>query len=208
MEVLRHNRPFFLWYLAFLLLGMSLLQVMSHTELFITLNAIHTPVLDALFAGITTLGLPYFSIFLLGVCDKYGFNINKLSAAYYILGGLILLFSIFMLKEWFHMPRPQNFPDVQKYYKHVAGTPVLLNNSFPSGHTATIFFTVTSYLMINKYSPLIQFGFLMLAVSVGYSRIYVGAHFLEDVLAGSYLGMMIPVILYSLFYRRFDAIFK
>lgn len=208
MKVLEHNKPFFLLYIIFLVLGLLLVQTNNKLELFLILNAYHTTFLDQFFALFTHLGTPYFSIFLLGVCDKVGFNPNRMSAGYYIMGGLILLLSVFLLKEYFQVSRPINFDLIKKQYTQVPGTPSLYNNSFPSGHTATIFFTVTSYLMINKYKPIVQVGFLFLAVLVGYSRIYVGAHFLEDVLAGSYLGMMIPVILYCFFCKRFDAIFK
>ncbi len=209
MTVLRHNRTFFISYLIFLLIGLYLVRITTRPELFLMLNFYHTAPLDQFFASYTHIGLPYFSVFLLGICDKYKLNPNRIGAGYYILGGLILMFLIFLTKEYYQQPRPMSYPLIRAYYHQIVGTPLLTgNHSFPSGHTATIFFTVTSYLMINKYPPIIQFGFLLLAVTVGYSRIYVGAHFLEDVLAGSYLGMMIPVILYSFFHRRLDAIFK
>jgi len=60
-------------------------------------------------------------------------------------------------------------------------------NSFPSGHTVTAFSAavVLSYVSVNKRYGFI---FLLLAIGVAYSRMYLSQHFFEDVTAGSILG--------------------
>ena len=61
-------------------------------------------------------------------------------------------------------------------------------DSFPSGHTSQTFFLVM--LFIQHFQP--GFGIItalyILAVMVGFTRIYVGAHYPRDVLAGMVLG--------------------
>ncbi len=70
------------------------------------------------------------------------------------------------------------------------GAEKLLFGSFPSGHTLSAFsmFLLAAYFMKNKIA---QFSFFCLAVIVGLSRIYLMAHFKEDVWTGSLLGVLI-----------------
>ena len=63
-----------------------------------------------------------------------------------------------------------------------------LGDSYPSGHTSQIFFLIT--LLVHHF----QFGLLEtvalygIAALVGFTRIYVGAHYPRDVVAGIVLG--------------------
>jgi membrane-associated phospholipid phosphatase len=61
-------------------------------------------------------------------------------------------------------------------------------DSFPSGHTAQIFFLTT--LFIHRFQPGIGISSSLYAVAalVGFTRIYVGAHYPRDVVAGVVLG--------------------
>ncbi len=61
-------------------------------------------------------------------------------------------------------------------------------HSFPSGHTSQAFFIVT--LLVEYYHPGVSVAILLyiLAVLVGITRMYVGAHYPRDVLAGAMLG--------------------
>jgi membrane-associated phospholipid phosphatase len=61
-------------------------------------------------------------------------------------------------------------------------------DSFPSGHTTQIFFLMT--LLIHHFQVGIMGTTLLYAVAalVGFTRIYVGAHYPRDVIAGMVLG--------------------
>jgi membrane-associated phospholipid phosphatase len=60
--------------------------------------------------------------------------------------------------------------------------------SFPSGHTSQIFFLMTLMIHSLKLGLWISVALYALAALVGLTRIYVGAHYPRDVLAGIVLG--------------------
>lgn len=61
-------------------------------------------------------------------------------------------------------------------------------DSFPSGHTTQVFFLTT--LLILRFNPGMgaSLALYALAAIVGFTRIYVGAHYPRDVLGGAVLG--------------------
>ena len=67
--------------------------------------------------------------------------------------------------------------------------------SFPSGHTCTAFAVMTMILM--ECPKKIGVPAIILAVLIGFSRLYVGVHYPTDVLAGALTG-----ILYAWIVRR------
>jgi len=80
-------------------------------------------------------------------------------------------------------------PEGVAYYAEV-------NRSFPSGHstTAMALYGLLAYLLFRYYAKarrhyqLLGISFFLIILAVGASRIYLGVHFLSDVLAGYLLG--------------------
>jgi len=100
--------------------------------------------------------------------------------------SLVVLAALFSqaLKDFFQRPRPQFSQGIQGFEEHA-----LKDFSFPSGH-ATIAGGVLGYLekglKANWKVLLLAFALLM-----AFSRIYLGAHFLTDVVAGLVLGFFV-----------------
>lgn len=65
----------------------------------------------------------------------------------------------------------------------------LFQNSFPSGHSITVAAAFTSLVMILQPGRLSMVFLALLTALISYTRIYVGAHFAGDVLAGTVLGV-------------------
>lgn len=78
--------------------------------------------------------------------------------------------------------------------------------SYPSGHT----FTATCFygsliILVNKYFKgilkiLVNIFLIIMILLTGLSRIYLGVHYLSDVIAGYILGTIVLIIVYKLFY--------
>lgn len=120
-----------------------------------------------------------------------------------VFGGMLLNK---LLKYAFHRPRPR-FDD-----------PILTltSYSFPSGHTmiATVLYGVLAAYLLSKTESLGARILVILSASilialVGFSRIYLGAHYLSDVLAAmaeglAWLSLCLTVV-YSVYHRPHRA---
>ena len=74
--------------------------------------------------------------------------------------------------------------------------------SFPSGHSATAFSVAT--LLAILY-PRWRFGALFGGILVAFSRIVLAQHYISDVIAGSFLGIVSTVLLYNFYFTsKFD----
>lgn len=101
-----------------------------------------------------------------------------------ILGTLTLALLVEALKEIMNRARP--------YLIHTQARIIgwrAPGRSFPSGHTTQAFFLMT-LLSFQWQAPLaLKIVLYAIAVGVGITRMYVGAHFPRDVVGGSILGL-------------------
>lgn len=89
-----------------------------------------------------------------------------------------------ILKYFFLRPRPYSALGLEL----VAGIPILMMASgyaFPSNHTAAVFSALPLLDSEFKRLRIIWIGF---AILVALSRLYLGAHYLSDVIAGGMIG--------------------
>jgi len=65
-----------------------------------------------------------------------------------------------------------------------------IGHSFPSGHIIHIFFMATLFIHRFQMGIGVSIGLYAVAALVGFTRIYVGAHYPRDVVAGAVLGSL------------------
>jgi undecaprenyl-diphosphatase len=71
-------------------------------------------------------------------------------------------------------------------------------SSFPSGHTSTSFACAT---VLSFFVPRAAPAFYLLALAIGFSRIYVGVHWPLDVVGGAVLGVAVGLAVTALLRR-------
>ncbi len=72
-------------------------------------------------------------------------------------------------------------------------------DSFPSGHTTTVFAVA---VVFSLFKPSWKVGFFAVAVTIGLARILAGAHYPSDVVAGATLGTVVATYLGRFFRDR------
>jgi undecaprenyl-diphosphatase len=169
---------------------------------FFTLNGSHSAFWDNFFYLCTT---PW-TWMVFGFCFLWVFTYKKnwkeIVCVLAAIALLILLcdqISSGLFKPYFHRFRPTHHPDFMNQVKIVfnyrGG-----NYGFISGHATNLFgfAAFCSLIFRNKLFTLTIFLFTLL---VAYSRIYIGVHFISDVVVGAFVGTLIAVFVYLLYNR-------
>ena len=189
------SNKYFLWpYLLILLVSIAFLVTYTKAEIHLWINYHHSPFFDHFFKYFTHLG-----DFILAAILLIIMLFIKLGHSFLLAGGL-LISTIFVqsLKVFIDNARPVQYfkrmaTEVELHF--IAGVDPHNFNSFPSGHTTTAF-VVFFFLSIIIKRRFLQTCCLIIAVMIGYSRIYLSQHFLIDVVAGSLLGILSIMIVY------------
>jgi undecaprenyl-diphosphatase len=168
----------------------SVISTITQLDLFVHsyFIALRHELLTPIMIGFTRLGdeaIAYPAVVLMTLV--LGLWVSRRSA---VLFFLTLLFSA-GLNTWLKLSIGRLRPDIE---------PVLVVHeySFPSGHAmnSIVFFGLASYLLLRKVQQRWQkvvFLAMMIGISffMGMSRVYLGVHYLSDIIAGYGLGMVI-----------------
>ncbi|MFN2457500.1 MAG: phosphatase PAP2 family protein [Chitinophagaceae bacterium] len=157
------------------------------TGSFLLINGNYSEGLDFFFQYATVLGDGIIYIPLV----VYGIIFNRKYLIAIISGIMICTFLTQFLKRAVFPDelRPLSL-ELQNILIHkVQGVPVHRMHSFPSGHTATAFtmaLLLAAIIRSNSWACILP----LIALLVGYSRVYLGEHFLTDVCAGMAIGIL------------------
>ena len=195
-KISKKHRFLLITYFQFLVLGILFLSFHSNLEISLFINRMNAPFLDfffkywTLFGTFTLIG----PIILLQCFLKYRYAL--ITAVSSLLG--FFLVQIAKRFIWYDAPRPKVFFDNMPDIHYVAGVQLNAAHSFPSGHTTGAFALFIALALINK-RPLWQMLFLITALLVGYSRLYLSQHFPIDVVVGSVIGTVSALLGYNWF---------
>ncbi|MEP6615657.1 MAG: phosphatase PAP2 family protein [Ginsengibacter sp.] len=192
--IIKNNKFYFISSFVFFLLAAFFCLFYTRAESFYFLNTYHSPAATNIFIFFTWLGDGLFCIMvaiaLFFLNRRY---LSLLVLTSYLLSGLISQ----LLKYFIIEARPAVFLKESSYKYFIDAVTLHNYHGFPSGHTASAFAlaTVLAVVISNTIAGLML---LMLAVAVGYSRIYLGQHFLVDVLCGAIIGALSAMLCFYL----------
>lgn len=145
-------------------------------------NTLANPIFDAIMAPLTRLGSGELIFVIAVLLVIFGKKEKKMAGILLIAGLSVTYYVVEFLKGTLAINRPfVTIADARLLVPKSSGY------SFPSGHTVTAFMAAT--IVSRYYRP--RAIWFTLALMVAFSRIYVGAHYASDVVAGACIGIMI-----------------
>ena len=156
------------------------------THLFLEIFGMRTPALDTFFV-LWANGGSFFFIFL--VVAALWLKGERRPAVYLAAGLIVDLVLVTALKTVIHRPRP---------YETLHISPLDLGDIFgslPSGHASRAFL---SAMILSNFYRKYAIVFFALAASIGFSRVYLGAHYPLDVIIGAINGVLMGILIVNL----------
>lgn len=155
-------------------------------SILLTIRLLHTPLLDQIMLGITFMGDPsvlLVACLVLGIWLLYRRYLSQATTLALVALGAVGL--NYLLKVTFGRARPQLWErvvDVGQY-------------SFPSGHAmvSMVIYGYIGYVLATKFrrwGAWILSLTVLLVISIGFSRLYLGVHWPTDIVAGYAAGLV------------------
>lgn len=166
-------------------------------SIYYLMRSLRTTLADQIFIGITLLSTPVYVCFWLTTLAWLGYRRYWHTALHWLGLGILALGSAEFFKHLFHNPRPPGLLVTPSGW------------SFPSGHStfSTAFFGFFAVLLTRHFSQYWRwFAYgctAIVVVLIMFSRLYLGAHWLTDVIGGGLLGF-ICIAMMTLSYRRHE----
>ena len=152
------------------------MTLLASTGIIESLQSMSSTPLDILFYGASILFSPLMLVVYFAVLFWWG---DKKRWSYGFTYIIILSFSIILLKNLFNLSRPP-----KKFHKVEVS-----DMGFPSGHSSAINGWSSWLIYLKPSRWIITFG-VTTAIIVMVSRLYLGVHYLRDVLGGLLLGII------------------
>jgi membrane-associated phospholipid phosphatase len=182
-------RYFIYLFAIWIVVGFVFLTTEQNRGIYLAINEQHTAFKDAIFPYLTNIGEAWVII----PCLLLLFAFKRFRTGKFALAMVACNISPFLItqaiKAFINAPRPLNYFQMAPWIHRVAGQPVNLNYSFPSGHSegSFAFLCFLSLLLPKRYRILGVF-FFFVGLTVLYSRMYLSQHFYRDVYVGSVIG--------------------
>lgn len=178
--------------MIFCLLSLSLIwsfgeRVDAKAFQYLNLRNYHPLWMDRIMWGLTQIGNMAFTVILAALSYELG---DTRFAVLLVLGVLSL---------WLFVEAVKGLADRARPFKILEEARIVgwrePGKSFPSGHTSQAFFVMfllAHHLQLAPQAAAVLYG---LAAVVGLTRVYVGAHYPRDVLAGACLGLVWGILI-------------
>jgi len=184
-------RYFIFLLLLFAVAGGVVIATVPKGNLELWVNNHHTPFADTFFYYVTAIGNGwfYFAVVIsLLLSTRRNFLICAVTGIMCSVVTSTLKYLVFT-----GTPRPATFFKDTVTLHFVEGIPILYSGSFPSGHSISVFalFCFLSFMFRRRS---LQFIFFLIALLAIFSRVYLLAHFKEDIYAGAIIGSLTAML--------------
>lgn len=160
-------------------------------ELIKQIQQISNPILDQIALWLTNLGGIYVVV---GCIFILYWVVNKKTAFKFVIAYLVSAVANQGLKQLFEYPRPFDNGAISIGEASTGYT-------FPSGHAQTTAVTTTFlFLEYNKKVKWLKWVLLAVLIIVPLTRMYLGQHYLTDVLFGVWIGIVITYFVWRFFF--------
>jgi membrane-associated phospholipid phosphatase len=193
-EVIQQNKWFYYPYLVLFCVGIVVQFSFTQFQLSLFVNGFNNPVLDVFYNYLTDFGDGFFAaaivVILFFAKRKYVID----SILCFTLPALVTQVLKRLVFSDHYRPSIRMKDVLELHY--VPGVNMHSMHSFPSGHTTSAFavFLFLALITSNKKLGLL---YLIIAVFIGISRIYLLQHFYEDVLVGSLIGTVGTTLIFT-----------
>ncbi|MFA6944896.1 MAG: phosphatase PAP2 family protein [Pedobacter sp.] len=184
-ELLYRQRYFIIPFLVLIIIGFVLMLSFSKTDLFLWVNSHHNVFFDQFFKLNTFLGDGWMSVAVVLGLLLYKYRYSLLAALAFAYSAI----AVQILKSLFNAPRPVKFFEDIAPVRTIEGYTMHEWKSFPSGHTASAFTlaVILTHLLPGRHRHWI---IIPVAALTAFSRVYLAQHFLEDIIAGAILAVV------------------
>jgi membrane-associated phospholipid phosphatase len=184
-EILLPERYFLIPFFILILLGFILMLLFTKADLFLLINNHHNDFFDQFFKLNTLIGDGMMTVLVVLGLLFIKFRYSVLAAIAFLYNSLVIQ----LLKHLFNAPRPLKYFENIFPIRTIEGYPVNEWKSFPSGHTASAFTlaVILSYLLPHRKRHWI---IIPLAALTAFSRVYLAQHFMEDIIAGAIIAVV------------------
>jgi len=203
-NVYKENHVFFIGIFLLMIIAIFVLIFYSKADGFFLMNPLHSDMLNQFFIPYTLVGNGFFVI---GVAIISFFFKKRFLSLMIISSFLLSGFIAQVLKYFILEARPAYYLAKTNYPYFIDHVTLHNFHSFPSGHTASAF-ALAAVLSFSLKSKKYSIIFLLLATLVGYSRLYLGQHFIDDIFVGSVLGVLSAIFCWIFLEKYFNRILK
>ncbi|MCF8459598.1 MAG: phosphatase PAP2 family protein [Flavobacteriales bacterium] len=184
--------PFAVGLLFYTIIGSAIYVAFGKEGAHKFLNSYHTPYLDLTFKYLTHVGHGLVPVIAFGLLllVRYSWAL-ALGISSLVMGIVVqtLKRSVFAGD---HRPamffKDGGLPSIE-------GVDLMLHNSFPSGHAATglLVCLMMAFFVKQKWAT---YFFIVLALMIAFSRVYISQHFIQDTIVGGWIGFFMAYLGY------------
>lgn len=199
-SIIFRNLFFFVPFLLFLIVAGAMLAMYPKPEIHLAINGFYWRTVDALMPWLTMVAdgvtITIFILLMLAWNRRYAVATG---VAVIVASGITQL-----LKHtiYYGEPRPKLFfESIPIPLRLVPNFENDLYDTFPSGHTTAAFaFFVCATIAVQK--NYLKALFFLVALLMGYTRIYLSQHFLSDVLGGAVIGTGVSLAVMTIVFHK------